>query len=102
LFFKVEFLSELCREIQQKLTDDIPLLVGDDSMFWHTLNETLLFEKTIQINYLHEQIPEFPHPITIFVTNYTYFTKWLQLELQCIVTFQIHLCNILIIRKDTQ
>jgi hypothetical protein len=92
----------LCREIQQKLTDDIPLLVCDDSMFWHTLNETLLFEKTIQSNYLHEHRPDFPHPIMMFVTNYTYFRKWLHLELQCIVTFHVNLFDILILGKTSQ
>lgn len=73
------FISGVCSEIVDKLSEDIGPIEEKQDIFWNTLNETLSFKKELRHRY--DYTDSYPHPLRIFYANYMDY--WVQLETEC-------------------
>eukprot|EP01130_Rhizamoeba_saxonica_P000999 TRINITY_DN10876_c0_g1_i1.p1 TRINITY_DN10876_c0_g1~~TRINITY_DN10876_c0_g1_i1.p1 ORF type:complete len:664 (-),score=114.52 TRINITY_DN10876_c0_g1_i1:70-2061(-) len=71
-----EFIRGLSVEVRDKLEYDLPVLLKSEELYWHTISETLEFEKFIQD--IYDYPADFIHPIDVILE----LTKenWLELE----------------------
>lgn len=77
---KVEFMRALVQLAVDKLNTELPDFQYDDSLFAHTVDEALGFERELRETLLYPSI----EPATVYVlTQAQIFTKWITMEKKC-------------------
>ncbi|KAG1682586.1 RAD50-interacting protein 1 [Nymphon striatum] len=76
---KVEFIQGLVQIVSEKLLKDIPILLDDDHLLSHTIDETLLFDKELQsLGYSGNNNQ--PGCLTVLTSEDVCFKRWLSME----------------------
>lgn len=77
---KIEFMREMVRLAVEKLNELLEVVQFDDSLFAHTIDEALGFEKELRESYKYPPT----EPATVFVLTQAHvFVKWLTMEKKC-------------------
>jgi hypothetical protein len=73
-----QFISGICAEIVDKLSQDLVQVKEDPEIFWRTLNESLNFKKELRRRYKYQNESD---PLRLFYSNY--MDAWLRMEEDC-------------------
>jgi len=78
----VQFISGLVKIVTEKLHTDLMQLQYDDTLFTHTLDETLGFYRELNANYGY---PSSCPSVLSVLTQAQIFVKWMNMEKKCMV-----------------
>jgi hypothetical protein len=79
---KQEFIKGLLKTIVNKLENQIPLLLENSNLFYHTINELLSFQKNLKINHNYSNDNSI-QSLQPFYNSQLSLNKWIKLENQC-------------------
>ncbi|XP_074606073.1 RAD50-interacting protein 1-like isoform X2 [Acropora palmata] len=74
---KAEFISGLLKIVEKKLEKSIPLVLDDDNLFSHLIDELLLFNKELHLNHHYNSIE---HNCLHILTTDACLQRWVELE----------------------